>query len=425
MGAAHQRRPKPVGASTSTQAAPSTKKIRSNEARPRSLWSLLRYCCVCCGATISLAIVGALCFWLIAVARISHNVDMLKRDGGFLEEPWRTMGTSWSQITSDSSAFVNPAFVTDDDAEHLRELLVPIAEAAGTTGPKDRPYKGYKNHVLTAEDRRDPVVVRLERRVAELTGVPASRNDMLSFIISTPYQKNHGTLHNVHHDRNRSPGRVATVLIHLAGGGDEDGDHIGGGETIFPCARSGGDEHDSKSPMCHGLRELYEHGKFNIYMPANQDALRRLPPGRARDQMITWSKEMENMCSASLSEDEASREAGRRSDQAEPLRFWPRKGAAMLFLSHAPTNASCGGAGGGSGERVMRLESRPLMWHGGCRVRSGKKLLLTIFKELPAPVVSELSSHYNVCVRPPPAWWSPLGVARAIAPLVVRLIGTY
>ena len=37
------------------------------------------------------------------------------------------------------------------------------------------------------------------------------------------------------------------------------------------------------------------------------------------------------------------------------------------------------------GVKGERVEAMPHMWHLGCRVRVGEKLLLTLFKELPPP----------------------------------------
>ena len=68
--------------------------------------------------------------------------------------------------------------------------------------------------------------------------------------------------------------------------------------------------------------------------------------------------------------------------------FWPHRGAALLFLAVKPAEDGA--------EDAARAAMTPLprMWHGGCRVMQGEKLLLTAFKQLPPPAR-------------PPSWWAP------------------
>ena len=106
-------------------------------------------------------------------------------------------------------------------------------------------YPGYGAFTLhPSELAADPVLARVSARVARLTGVDANEDDIWQVALNVPYVGAGSSLHNLHLDRNKRPGRVATVLMHLGGSATEggvrraaavEGEAVRGGQTIFPC----------------------------------------------------------------------------------------------------------------------------------------------------------------------------------------------
>ena len=72
------------------------------------------------------------------------------------------------------------------------------------------------------------------------------------------------------------------------------------------------------------------------------------------------------------------------SPPARAVRVTPRRGAALLFLSASSSE-----------NRLL-----PHMWHGGCRVQKGEKVIVQQFKSLPSP---------GAAVELHPGWsgWEP------------------
>ena len=147
--------------------------------------------CMCCGGMISLAVLIGFGVWFCASARVIHWVEALRSTSGYLDAPWahphdparHVHNSSWRQATPDSSAYLNPSFLTEEEANHLRSLLVPRAERDGDAGPKDRPYPGYKSLVAAAACAKE------EAPADRLQGAPTTgclRADVLPRCLRPP-----------------------------------------------------------------------------------------------------------------------------------------------------------------------------------------------------------------------------------------------
>ena len=195
-----------------------------------------------------------------------------------------------------------------------------------------------------------------DRGAWEVTGIQAHEGDSpLRIAVNRPWT--HATadedgdsqaLQNLHHDTNERPRRVATVLMYLSGGDEDDQEGrslVEGGETLLPCVKPRGSAGSVNTDLCERLRRGFESGERFLSPP------RGIHSGRCFDE--TAAAVASDLCKAPT---------------ASGLRIAPKRGAAVLFLSASPE------ADGG----ILWN-----MWHGGCRVQRGEKWTMQQFKELP------------------------------------------
>eukprot|EP00966_Prymnesium_polylepis_P301216 6960190-Prymnesium_polylepis.1 len=265
-------------------------------------------------------------------------------------------------------------------------------------------YAGYMSQPLTTTDMAaDAVLTSVSRRIAALTGIAPHDGEDWQLAVNVPFNKSKPNLHSLHLDINKRPRRMVTVLMHLAGSGEVEGGSsesegddgaaggsdtaigddpaadegvVVGGETIFPClTNTSAPKPRAQGALCTTLDREYQTGIGNHQLAV----LTESPYGIHFDERK--ARFVSELCS-------------RMPPAQSMVRFTPRRGDALLFLSVEPSHG------------------RPLsqMWHGGCRVRRGEKLLLTAFKALPPA---------------PPAWAMELWAAlKATSPsLALTLAG--
>ena len=252
--------------------------------------------------------------------------------------PWVAFGAE--ALDDDRCVLLLPHFLTEEEILHVRSIQRQIPQLI-------EPPAGerFQNVELVGSAAREDSVLRdIEWRIGNLTGIaPHSEEAALFLSVSRPWRRVYepgNRLQNLHHDRYTAPARVATVLMYLHDEG------LSGGETLFPCVRPRG----------------------GAARAADDDAIcarlaTRLAAGL---EPILWPKGYADCWAPDI--------ATRTSDmcvQAPPangaLRFSPRRGAALLFLSATSTDA--------------RAASMGATWHGSCRVESGEKVTLQKFKE--------------------------------------------
>ena len=250
------------------------------------------------------------------------------------------------------------------------------------------PVRPHATAVISGWDNRgrvvDPLMVAVEERVANLTGIPPhGAEGMPRVTLTRPLgggsEGSSGggggsaaseaersssetgaaatALKNLHHDQNSVADadgrrgwkrrRAVTALVYLS---DAENDGLVGGETLFPCVVRDGSSRTSderEESTCTRLAAAYSRGELELTMRGGFDE------AAARD--------VSGMCGV-------DRSVGGADGGGTGLRVTPRRGWAALFLSVRPDAPA---------------EGLPHMWHGGCAVRAGEKWTLQLFKELP------------------------------------------
>ena len=80
---------------------------------------------------------------------------------------------------------------------------------------------------------QSPLFRSVEARVASLTGIsPHPHASGADLLLQARWPHDYDTNNPLHHDMNRAPRRVATVIMYLT--------DLGGGHTLFPCLRPRG-----------------------------------------------------------------------------------------------------------------------------------------------------------------------------------------
>ena len=171
-----------------------------------------------------------------------------------------------------------------------------------------------------------------------------------AFTVSRPYDGSLGHAFNMHHDTNKSPRRVATVIIYLLTKTRTDCSEA---RPSFHASPSIALPHciDSQRSVCATAGWLYESHRFlechgHVWQPSIRREATRRRANCARGDSL------------------AAREPS--------VRIIPRRGTALLFFSGSVH----------SHHRHVHADSWGDMWHGGCRVRQGEKWTLQLFKEM-------------------------------------------
>ena len=244
-----------------------------------------------------------------------------------------------------------PAFLSADEVRALRSLAAANHDLFATSEPLH-----YASVTLPSrwESGASWLTVAIEDRIANVSGIASNTQDSpLHLAVSRPYDGSLGHAFNMHHDTNKSPRRVATVIIYLS---DEDEDGLLGGETVFPCLTFNRAANTASTPsdLCARLQDGFTRGHRFLRVAT----------------ATSGSPAFDGEATAAASELCAR---GDSLAAREPsVRIIPRRGTALLFFSGSVH----------SFHRHMHADSWGDMWHGGCRVRQGEKWTLQLFKEM-------------------------------------------
>lgn len=314
--------------------------------------------------------------------------------------PWRA-GRSWpwleerwaaEQLDAAGLTYRLPGFLTEDEMEHVLSTVqrrlnfstesstyeMAMLGGAGLAEPshtlRHQHAKMYKDY-YQPDDVADRVLLGIERRLGEVVGIPFHD-------FETPLQLSHTRSPteareasyfpsgNLHHDLNQRGNRTASIIMYLTTEGEPwyDGlvrhEGLDGGETLFPCVRPWAPADALEAPVvsddlrasCERITESFDRGKRFLHhplaeelAPTNDGSWFASPPPTSHDPEAATTAS--DLCVA--------------SSAGAALRFAPRRGDALLFLSVHPE----------SGEAFQQ------MWHAGCPVRQGHKWTLQKFKE--------------------------------------------
>jgi len=242
----------------------------------------------------------------------------------------------------------------------------------------------------------DSVLLAIERRVTELTGIPFhDRESPLQIGVTTPHSYRGTPIGTpLHHDVNARFNRVVSVIMYMT---DEEHNGLLGGHTMFPCLRPwqpGAEEAneakrkveaaiENQDTSLSPVQRLLRWRPFSGW-PSWQELRGGFPPDAtmcdrllldfsAGRLILPHPFQVENSTDAPqrLADSETPTVVNEMCEQAfgdDPQVFFmkPRRGDAVLFLNALPED----------GEMV------PQTWHQGCSVKAGKKITLQKFKEV-------------------------------------------
>ncbi|CAK9078454.1 unnamed protein product [Durusdinium trenchii] len=241
--------------------------------------------------------------------------------------------TPFVAVDNHTKIFQNDQFLSAEEVQYLLNFI----ENLGGWGPSDGaehlelPLAGF-----VEDARKDPIVARVEERIANATGIPVHpHEDLLSFtrVQSRGSKPREGYFppDGLHHDSHQRPHRAWSMIVYLQVPEE-------GGRTIFPLA--GPVPKDGDLAMRHvefaaALQDLYGGKEQNYSRRAYFDVSSDHP----------FMDLIEESC---------------RGEYGLSLQVSP--GTAVLFPSSS---------------RSVRT------WHAGCNVIKGSKIILQKFKEYP------------------------------------------
>lgn len=181
------------------------------------------------------------CFWPSAVKPALPTVARPPR----WEREQRPAPFEW--VDEAARISVAKAFVSKAERDYILAL---VKEQAGGWAPSATGGAGFmapaSSSRFQAAVRRDPVIARLESRIANATGIaPHALEDMLSAARiksrGNVMQAGHYTPFGLHHETDGRPYRAKTILLYLAA-------PEAGGRTIFPLISPPADALDIATP---------------------------------------------------------------------------------------------------------------------------------------------------------------------------------
>ena len=345
-------------------------------------------------------------------------------DGATNTRPWELAPFYAEPADDNNTAWIIRGFLMDEEIDHIIDDVLPVAgfdmEGRGEVYSWDKSAPLAGAGLMESEETKrhqdslnwtlshgkdegpDHVLLGIERRVTELTGIPFhDRESPLQIGVTTPHN-----IHGVpigtalHHDVNARFNRVASVIMYLT---DEENDGLIGGHTLFPCLRpwapGAADAHKAKAAADakveaaakaaeaeYTMWERLRRWPSNFWsgLPSYNEMRGGFAPGTSVCQRLhldfsAWRLilphplqiESESDKPQTVADSETPTLANEMCEQAytdkpEVLLMKPRRGDAILFLNAFPED----------GEQV------PQTYHQGCGVKAGKKITLQKFKEV-------------------------------------------
>ena len=288
-----------------------------------------------------------------AFVLLCHGADVSVESGGKASvarepAPPPRNGTQFRALHP-GGVYEAPRFLSDGEVEHLLRLL----EASGGWGASPTGGAAYglpsDGAAYRAMMCRDPVAARIERRIAEATGIASHADeDNMSIARIRSRGASHFPPFGLHHDSDGRPYRSRTVIMYLTTVPEGEG-----GMTIFPLLYA---------PK--GAATARRHAEFAAAISTHYT-------GRSKrwQRHVTFDPAAKHPFNTLLS-------AACRGRHGVAVR--PRRGAAIMFEQR----------------RAVDGEENDATWHAGCNLvtttsstssSSGgtEKVILQKFKELP------------------------------------------
>ncbi|CAE7801736.1 P4H7 [Symbiodinium microadriaticum] len=223
------------------------------------------------------------------------------------------------------------AFLSDAEVKYLLAFVEGVGWGASSAPGAQLPVEGY-----IAAARMDPVISRIEKRIANITGVPAHpHEDILSIVRTNPRnlepRGGYFPPAGLRHDSDSRPHRSWTLLVFLEVPEE-------GGRIIFPVAGPAprdGEQSERHRQFHRGLQEQFGGAKQNYSRSVRFDPSMEHP----------FMDLIEESCRGSYG-----------------VAVTPKPGSALLFPSDSASRRT---------------------WYGECNVINGSKVTLQKYKELP------------------------------------------
>mmetsp|Transcript_37387 Transcript_37387/g.91076 ORF Transcript_37387/g.91076 Transcript_37387/m.91076 type:complete len:702 (+) Transcript_37387:254-2359(+) len=272
-----------------------------------------------------------------------------------LQDAW------WGRVEARAQALGGQALDADGFAYELPGFLTAYEVAQLVKLGRGHRHQMYGNVPYLSVDyagvMRSDVLRRIDERIANLTGVSSHPDGGDQFMLQARWPHDYDTNNQLHHDMNREPRRVATVIMYLTGG-----DSFGAGHTLFPCLRRRDVVAHSVTPQGEAAAgDWINPSSSRLDLSPNSDPVcRELVRGFEEGK-----RDLPSAASGRISWSPSAHQAGFDMCQnGSGVRMVPSRGAALLFASSATPDAS---------------KPLPWMWHRGCHVESGAKLFVTKF----------------------------------------------
>ena len=232
-------------------------------------------------------------------------------------------------------------------SECLSRKLVPDGEDRAIVGSQWCPVSGRRTADLLS---------RMEERIARLTGLPShEEEETLSFRRLEAVGADGPWFANLHHDKNKQDGRVATVIVYLSSSSaDADGGH-----TIFPALPRRRDDTPDAGWQTDADLERFQSAARQAY------AQGRLALG-CRDHSAGCG-DVGGLAAHAEAECERALQGAQRG-----VAVRPRVGSALVFWSEHPN--------GQAADTMWHTACNPRHWQGG-----GARWVMQKFKTPPQP----------------------------------------
>lgn len=296
-------------------------------------------------------------------------------------------------LSKQAKIFYMHNFLSDEEIQYILEFVSRTGGwTLSPTGGINFKVVNEKQYPKAIVD--DPVFHQIEKRIANATGIPIHPDEDIISLAHITSRGNHIREGNylpfgLHLDSDTRPHRARTILIYLT-------DVAAGGRTIFPLARKLKRKRNKikkrenkKKKTEKNNKEQYSFQKLNkirkkklkkqtykMFKSALSVNLGGPENGFSRQVTFDVHNEhpfndlLQEMCSGSHS---------------FVVAFKPKKGSAIMFDSLLDLPSSLNISSRKHKETMYPPRYLPSQntWHGGCNVRSGTKIILQKFKELP------------------------------------------
>lgn len=292
---------------------------------------------------------------------------------------------------------VAKGFLSNAEANYMLKFVKRTGGwQASTTGGKTFKVTKRKDSGGMFEDaaRTDPVVARIEARIANFTGIPVHPHEDIMSLARITTRGNsprggHFPPFGLHHETDTRPHRARTILVYLRTVGE-------GGRTVFPlCGAHGASKETVPEVRAMKALRLEKFTKALMGQWGERDTWYQRHTAFDVTSTHPFNDLLTDVC---------------RGDDGVAMAA--KKGWALMFDSMSPASVPHSlevnsNSVAREGELALRFAKRGSWtsqyigrrydyarrnWHAGCNVLNGTKVILQKFKELPMALRNDRST---------------------------------